>query len=241
MNDIVKECRPAAFFESLGRRLKNDGMTWDGIFMVFVVFLSQVFTYVYLLVMGISLNARDYSILYSLSSLLTTIMIAPQVFNFTVSWFTSKISGNEYTLSLVRFFGTVGLSLSAASCILIYLLSPFIAHYLGIENPLMVIFVSVAIIFLQSAIGGMFKGLQKFKYQGIIQVLQGFALLFLGFVFVFAGLGIYGGLIAFPLSFTVTTALSWYFIHRVYGGKEEFLAKPDLFLTPVIPCYLCWR
>ena len=114
-NNIVKECCPAAFFKSLARQLKNDGMIRDGILMVVIVFFSQFFTYVYLLVMGIALDARTCGVLYSLSSLFTTIMLLSQVFTSTVSWYTSKIGEEKaaYVLSLVRYFRSRSFFLSA--------------------------------------------------------------------------------------------------------------------------------
>lgn len=127
----MKEYRPTAFFESLVRQLKNDGMIRDGILMVVIVFFSQFFTYVYLLVMGIALDARTYGVLYSLSSLLTTIMLLSQVFTSTVSWYTSKIGEEKaaYVLSLVRYFRSRSFIISAGLFALFIVFSPSISYY----------------------------------------------------------------------------------------------------------------
>ncbi len=208
-------------------QIKTDDMTRHGLMMVAFSVLAGFFRYLYQLSMGIFLEAEQYGILFSLTSLLSIILIISMAISTTLAKFTSKLraegrlGGVNYLwhYSLKRAF-LIGIAIFA----LLAGISPLISQFLNINNlfyPL-ILFSTILISLAYSTNTGVLQGLQRFLPLGSASALLAFLIVTLGALLVYAGFGIYGGLAAFPLSYIVVLLLTFFFLRNLsHIGNEQ--------------------
>lgn len=206
--------------------LKTDDMTHHGLVMVFFSILSGIFGYLYQLSMGILLSSEDYGILYSLFSLFTIVAVLTQTISISVANFVSKakaqerLSGVNY---LWRFFLKRTFILGLGLFLVLALLSPIISKFLSISNNLypIIIFATLVVAFVYPTNLGVLQGLQRFLPLGFTQTLLTFSRFLLGFVLVYLGFGLFGGLLAVPISFLLAFLIGILFLRGLpqYGNE----------------------
>ncbi|NVM21691.1 MAG: oligosaccharide flippase family protein [Desulfobacterales bacterium] len=211
---------------SLKHGLRMDDMTRHGLVMAFFSILGGIFSYLYQLSMGMLLSPENYGILYSLFSLFTIVAVLTQTISITVANFVSKakaqgkLSGVSY---LWRFFLKRTFILGLGLFLVLALLSPLISRFLGISSNLypIVIFTALIVAFIYPTNLGVLQGLQRFLPLGTTQTFWNLSKLFFGAVLVYLGLGLFGALLAIPLSFLLACLIGLFFLRDIprYGNE----------------------
>ncbi|MFH0847831.1 MAG: oligosaccharide flippase family protein [Chloroflexota bacterium] len=208
--------------------LRRDDIAIQGVTMVVFSVISGVFMYLYQLAMGILLEPEAYGTLFSLTSLFYIVTISAQAVSTTVARFVSKLRAEDELENLGylrRFFLKRALVIGLVTFALFTLGSSFIARFLNIDKPLYVVtlFSAMLFIFLFYANQGTFAGLQRFLPLGISLASESFFLMLVGASLVYLGLGIYGGLIAFPVSYMIALLVSFFWMRSLPGGESKEL------------------
>ncbi len=201
-------------------------MTRHGFIMVVFSLLSGFFMYLYQLAMGIMLDPQDYGALFSLTSFLSIILVSSQALSTTISRFVSKLRverGLGSVSSLRNYFLKKAFFIGLSAFFSISLLSPLISRFLNISSPayIIVLFSTLSAAFLFVTNMGTLNGLQRFLPLGISLVIESFLIMLLGSLLVYVGFGIYGGLIAFPVSYVIVLSISFFFLRDLPFTAEN--------------------
>ncbi len=202
---------------TLIERIKNDDLARHGFIMVVFSVLSGIFMYLYQLIMGILLEPKDYGSLFSLTSFLSIVLVFSQALSTTVSHFVSRlgVKGGLAPVSYLRHsFLKKALFLGLSMFLVLTIMSPLISRFLNIGSPLyiVILFSTMCTVFLFSTNQGTLSGLQRFFPLGFSSALENFLILVIGGLLVYAGFGIYGGLIAWPASYVIALVVSFFFL-----------------------------
>jgi O-antigen/teichoic acid export membrane protein len=193
---------------SIKQRVKADDMTRHSTMMVTFGLVAGFFNYLYQLSMGILLTPAQYGTLFSLTSLLAIVMILSQSFQTSATKFVSKFKAQnnlgginylwKFSLKRTLLLG-LGLFLALA------MLTPLLSRFLNIENEwyFIILFFSFILAFALPINWGVLGGLQRFLPLGFSTALWAFLKLSIGVLLVYLGLGVYGGLLPFPLAYFI--------------------------------------
>jgi O-antigen/teichoic acid export membrane protein len=215
--------------------ISSSEMTRDGLLMVIFISLANFFNYLYQLSMGILLSQAYYSILLSLTSLLVIIMVFSQTLTVAMAKYVSSLQARSqaegvdyfWKSSLKRF-----LLLGILVFVIFIALSPLLANLLKLDNIIypVIIFMSLPFLFLLSVNWGVLQGLQRFFHFGFSQALAAVLKVAIGALLIYAGCGIYGGLVAIPVSFALALWLSFHPLQDLPKTRNRESPAPSLYL-----------
>jgi O-antigen/teichoic acid export membrane protein len=207
-------------------KLRSDSMTSQGLMMAAFSLLGGGFSYLYQLSMGILLTPAQYGILFSLTSLFVLFMTAYRTIQVSIAKFTSSLKlvnkwgriNYLWTLSLKQAF-VIGLVTFA----FLALLTPVLSGFFNIDNHLLtiVLFSSSIFTFAIPVNRGILQGLQRFLPLGLSTALLQFLRFATAITLVYLGSGIYGGLLAFPVAYTITFFVTLFFLRDLRGFSAE--------------------
>ncbi len=198
----------------LGSGSLNDKLTRHSLIMLVCGLGAGFFSYVFQFSMGILLNTEQYGVLFSLTSLITIIIVFSESVTLAVAKFTAAFEGED-RIGAIYYFWRRALTRATLSGLMIFavaaLASPVIIRFLNIDRILFLIlpFGTILFVFALSVNWGIMQGVQNFVSLGLTQLFLSMLRAGLGIVLVLAGWGIYGGLAAFPIAFLVTLAISF--------------------------------
>lgn len=197
----------------LAARLRADDMAFHGAVMAGFGLAVNLFSYLYQLAMGALLPPVQYGVLFTFTSLLVIVSVFSQSIAAAVARLTSQFRANG-GLGQVNYLWRYSLRrtfcLGVGGFLLLWGLSPLISRFLQIDDQsyAIILFSSLAVVFVLSASWGTLQGLQRFLALGSSQTVHAVSKLLLGVLFVGLGLGVGGGLAAIPLSFLLAFGLS---------------------------------
>ncbi len=214
-------------FGSLKQKLKTDDMARHGLMMVAFGILVGVFSFLYQLIMGVMLPEKEFAIVYTLVSIFVIFSIFGQAIEISVTKFVSKhkalgqMGGVNY---LWRFSLRRMLLLGVAAFILFTLLTPVISNYLRIDNYLytFILFSSLLLMFALPTNYGALRGLQRFLPLGSSVTLWSGSRFLLGALLVYLGLGVYGAMLAHPLSLLIAFLVTLFLLKNLgkFGSER---------------------
>lgn len=217
------------------QRIKTDEMIKDSLLLVSLITLANLFNYFYQLSMGILLPQAQYGILLGLNSLLVIIMVFSQTLTVAVAKYVSSLQARGWVEG-ANYFWKSSLKRSLLFGIVIFAifiaLSPLVANFLKLENIIypIIIFTSLPFLFLLSVNWGVLQGLQRFFYFGFSQVLAAALKVAIAVLLVYVGWGVYGGLVAVPVSFALALWLSFPPLRNLPATGNRKLPAPSLYL-----------
>ncbi len=226
---VVEQDTPAGLISTFRRKFISDDMTRHGMVMVTFFVLAGFFMYLYHLSMAILLEPQEYGALFSLTSLMTILMVFSQAMSTTVSKFTAA-AGVRGELGRVnylwRFFLRRAVLIGIASFTVLSLLSSLISGFLGIDSLFyaIILFSTMLSLFVYTTNQGVLSGLQRFLPLGAILGLQSLLAVTFGVLFVLPGGRIYGGLAAYSLSFLAVSLLSFIPLRKLSEATSEPVA-----------------
>ena len=198
-------------------RLMQDDMARDGLIMVIFGLLTGLFNYLYQISMGIMLSPADFGTLFSLFSLFMIVWWLTQALQTPMTKFVStfKAQGSigkasylwSASLKGMLLVGLAAFAVSAA-------LSPLVCNLLRIDDNLYAVLLFAAFImaFALPVNNGALRGLQQFIPSGFSNSLLAFLRFSLAVLFVWLGLGVYGGLLPIVLAYCAALLVTTYFL-----------------------------
>lgn len=215
---------------SIKDKLKSDDMTRHGLMMAGFGLFAGFLNYLYQFFMGTLLTPRQFGTLYTLLSLFSIILVISQIYQNSVTKFTSRFRALNYLgqmNSLWRFFLRRTALIGAAAFAVLALLSPLISKFLNIANNwyLIILFSSFALAVVIAANYGILRGLQRFLALGLSQTIWASLRLAAGVVLVYLGFAIYGALLALLISYLIVFVITMFFLRDLSRTSKE---KPDL-------------
>lgn len=222
----------------------NDKFTRNAIFMFFAASFASLSNLIYQLVLVRNLSEVEYGILSSLISLLLIIAMPIAAFKTMVVKFISAFNIREKYNKLTNLLFTfmkhnfiIGLVIFLA----VILFRKNISYFLNIETDIYIIYLALIILLngILPVLSGFLQGLEKFYWEGTINIISGLIKIIFTFIFIKAGLSVIGGLIGFIISMVLGIML--YFVpiknaileikDRVTVGREE-IRKMYSYLMP---------
>lgn len=198
-----------------------------GLLMLIFSVINGISMYVFQLIMAVLLHPEQYGVLFSLTSFFSIIIVIAPAIAITLSKYTTRLLAADradsldylWRHSLKRAF-VIGLVLF----VFLLSLSPLISRFMNLASTayFIVITTTILVVPLYATNTGVLQGLQRFITLGISNTLQALIIVILGPVFVYAGLGILGGLVVFPTSYFIVLILTTCILHRLLrsrGGK----------------------
>ncbi len=213
--------------------LSDEKLTRHSLIMVALGVAGGSLNYLYQFFMGLLLNTEQYGVLFSLTSLMTIVIVFSQGLTITVAKFISKLKA-EGRRGAIHYLWQRSLLRATAISVLAFALlaasSPLIIQFLNIDRVfyLIVLLCTILFVFALSVNWGIMQGLQQFVCLGITQVLLELLKAGLGVVLVLIGWGIYGGLAAFPIAFSATLIVSFFFLRGLSNEKREHVAAGNV-------------
>jgi O-antigen/teichoic acid export membrane protein len=206
---------------------RADDLARHSLLMVIFGAVGSFFSYLYQLSMGMLLTPAQYGTLLSFTSLFTIIAILSQSVQISVARFTSRFKA-ENKLGGVNYLWKSSLKKTLLFGLLLFtaliLFAPLLSRFLHTNNNwyAIILFASLLLAFALPANWGLLQGLQRFFPLGLSQALWSFLRVFIGTLLVYFGLGIYGGLLSFPLAYLIVFLLTLFFLRDLTKlGNEK--------------------
>jgi len=207
----------------------SDKFAKNAIFMFFAASFASLSNLIYQLVLVRNLTGVEYGILSSLISLLLIIAMPIAAFRTMVIKFISAFNIRDKFNKISSLFFTFAkhnLIIGLFIFLVVLIFRKNIAYFLNIETDTYMIY--LAIILLLNAIypvlSGFLQGLEKFYWEGTINIISGLIKIIFTFIFVKAGLSIIGGLVGFIISLTLGIMLYFFPIRRAIVSMKDKLS-----------------
>jgi len=208
--------------------------------MIFGTNFVNVLNYLYHLIMGRLLGPSFYGELAALFSLVGILGIVTLALNTVIVKYISSTNGDLERKGLVRWFTNKILIFSLALFVLVVLLSPIIASFLKINNPILVISVAVVAVFSLLVVvnKAVLQGLLRFNETVAIILTENGLKLILGVVFVYLGFSVGGAMLGLAIGAILGWLLSKSFIKGLAGSKEEISPDAKSIVDYFVPVFL---
>src|SRR3990167_8890496 len=208
--------------------------------MIFGTNFVNVLNYLYHLIMGRLLGPSFYGELAALFSLVGILGIVTLALNTVIVKYISSTNGDLERKGLVRWFTNKILIFSLALFVLVVLLSPIIASFLKINNPILVISVAVVAVFSLLVVvnKAVLQGLLRFNETVAIILTENGLKLILGVVFVYLGFSVGGAMLGLAICAILGWLLSKSFIKGLAGSKEEISPDAKSIVDYFVPVFL---
>ena len=213
--------------------LKKENMARHFLVMSGFGFVSGIFNYLYQLAMGRMLQPGDFGTLGSLTNLFMIVTVLGITIRSVMTKITSKYHA-ENNLEAIGYLWRVYqkrlLIFGSIAFVFVAALSPQISGFLKIGNPWypLVLFLSLTLAFTLPLNYGTLNGLHRFISLGWTTALWPLLRLVLAVVLIKIGLGLYGGLAPFVLSFIIVFPITYYMLRDLPGKKEDRVEFPGL-------------
>lgn len=195
------------------------------------------------IIMSRKLGPSEYGTLASLLSLSSITLISLSAIGFIVARFISYFRTREQYDNmkyLAQWSFIVFFFLGLAVFILNILISRIIARYLGISQPLIIIFgLVIWISFLVPIIEGIFRGLQEFSKLSNYKIADAFIKLLICSIIVFIGLETKSIIVGLAIASAITIILSIILLRRVYITKPYKMNLKDIYVFS-IPVFIAF-
>lgn len=223
------------------------GLSWlshpllsGSVVMVIGTNFVNILNYLYHLIMGRLLGPSFYGELAALFSLVGILGIVTLALNTVIVKYISSTSGDFERKGLVRWFTKKILIFSLALFVLVAILSPIIASFLKIDNPILVISVAVVAVFslLMVVNKAVLQGLLRFNETVAIILAENGLKLILGVAFVYLGFSVGGAMLGLTIGAILAWLLSKSFLKGLAGSKEEINPDAKSIVGYFIPVFL---
>jgi O-antigen/teichoic acid export membrane protein len=216
--------------EKILTSLKQDDMLRHSLYTVALILVGAAFSLLYDMSMSALLPPGQFGLLFSLVSLHTMILVFSDSLLLAVAKFTSRLVAIEHTGRIHNLWQKLLKRTLLASFIgfaVIAALSPLIADFLKIETVAypIILFSFIIGVFGLAVNRGILQGMQRFIPFGGLLAAGHFLKFAFGVLLVFLGMEIYGAVAALPIAFTIVFLLSFIFLRKLPGNREE---KADL-------------
>lgn len=204
----------------------NDKFSKNAIFMFFAASFASLTNLIYQLVLVRNLTEIEYGILSSLISLLLIIAMPIAAFRTMVIKFISAFNIREKLNKIPGLFFVFmrhNLIIGLVTVGAVLLLREKITYFLNIGSDIYINYLAL-ILFLSAiypVLSGFLQGLEKFYWEGAINIISGLIKIGFTFIFVKAGLNIIGGLVGFIISLMLGIMLYFFPI------REAIIAIKD--------------
>lgn len=177
--------------------------------------------YIYHFVMGRLLGPVSYGELATLFSLVTLIGMISLSLGLVIVKYVSSAQSREEVESLMGWFNKRMFIAVTAFSLLLILISPFVASFIGISHPAVIILVAVSFLFMiPSAFNrSVLQGLTRFKEMVISTSVEALLKLILGVGLVYFGFSVGGAMVGLVIAIFVGWLLARRFIAD-YAVKE---------------------
>ncbi|MBI2028403.1 MAG: oligosaccharide flippase family protein [Candidatus Levybacteria bacterium] len=199
----------------------------SGSIIVFLgTFVGNIFNFLFNFFMTRNLSVSDYGILASLVSIILLFALAsdsiiPTVIHFSGQYFArneiKKVSAFFWKLNkLFIIFGIVTLGI-------FIIFGSNVSHFFKIENNFLIFLVGViiSVISLSSLNKGILAGRLSFGYISFFNFFSSILKFFAGMLFVFLGLGVNGGILAFLIAHLFAYLFTFFPLKSILRGKRE--------------------
>ena len=185
--------------KALKFRIAKGRFIRDALIMMIAMTLSNIFNYLYQLMMGRLLTPQEYGELFSLLSLFYLFSVVFTTINVSITKFTTVYAAKEgygkiksLLIKASKNFALIGILVYG----IVILLSPAISNFLKIEDSkyMIVLFASIPFGLILPVYQGVLRGLQRFFALGISMVSWSLFKLLFGIALVVLGYGVLGGL-----------------------------------------------
>lgn len=213
--------------------LKQDNMARHFVMMAGFGFASGVFNYLYQLAMGRMLQPGDFGTLGSLANLFMIVTVLGVTIRSVMTKFASKYHA-ENNLEAIGYLWRVYqkrlLIFGSIAFVFVAALSPQISGFLKIGNPWypLVLFLSLTLAFALPLNYGTLNGLHRFISVGWTTALWPLLRLVLAVVLIKIGLGLYGSLAPFVLSFIIVFPITYYMLRGLPEKGKDKVEFPGL-------------
>lgn len=223
-----------------GLSLLSHPLLSGSVVMIFGTNFVNILNYLYHLIMGRLLGPSFYGELAALFSLVGILGIVTLALNTVIVKYISSTSGDFERKGLIRWFTKKILVFSLVLFVLVVILSPFIASFLKIDNPLLVFFVGVVAVFslLMVVNKAVLQGLLRFNETVVIVLTENGLKLILGVALVYLGFSVGGAMLGLTIGAILGWLLSKSFLKGLAGSKEEISPDGKSILSYFIPVFL---
>lgn len=191
----------------------------------------NVINYGYHLIMGRALGPVNYGVLASIYSLLYLISVVPSSASISIVKFISSAESDGETYSIFKSLSRFVFYLASVLSLVFFVLSPFIARFLNIENFWIVSMVSLVMFFTLITLVNQAtsQGLLKFTGSVIPNLVSAVIKLGLGITLVILGWSVFGAIFAVVVGAVLSYFYSRWFIKKILNKRksgELFNLKP---------------
>ncbi|MFB6144813.1 MAG: oligosaccharide flippase family protein, partial [Candidatus Nanohaloarchaea archaeon] len=221
-------------FASLGReyatRLLQDDLFQDSSILVVATVIGGGFNYLYQIAMGRMLGPEQYGVFGALFGLTYLIGVMSKGTGIVTTRYISKHTQQEAKKFLRDFQLRVSAFMFVAFAGLM-LVSGYILDFIKFDDPvLLAIVVASALLGPVKAVNfNTLRGLQRFKAQGGLQVLQFALKLVLGVSLVALGYGLYGALGSLLITGVLTLAITVYYLRDMYSATGSYSEMSEVY------------
>lgn len=213
---------------------KNESLLKHGMIILIASMIVNVCNYVFQLYMGRTLGPIEYGILGALFSIIYIITFSFSSIQTIISKFTSEYKAkNEYGKIFNLFTKTIKKIILFGLILFIgfIIFSNFIADFLKIPSttPIILVGLFLCFSFLSPVITGILNGLQKFKWQGIVNIINAFFKLLFGILLVSLGFGVVGAVLSLSIGVILTIALSLIPLSFLFKYRKQLINHIKLF------------
>jgi len=222
------------------KRILKHPLFAGGLVMVGGSMLGNVVNYVYHLLMGRMLGPINYGTLASLYSILYLISVVPSSASVAIVKFISSAKSKKETYEIYSSIKRSMFFLAFISSIVFFVVSPFIANFLHIDNSLMVSLLSIILFFSLITLVNQATSQGLLKFIGSVGpgLVSSIVKLALGLLFVFLGWSVFGAIVAVTIGIILAYIYSSRFIDKILEKKKivkKFDIKPLLiYAFPVL-------
>ncbi len=196
--------------------------------------LVAIASYLFFFAMARMLSQQDYGLLYSLIALLYIFSVPTETIRFVISKYvaifkTKKEYGKIKNLFKRSFKKLFFYSLPAL--FLVIIIAPtWLSGFLHVDVwHIIVASLTIPFIFLLPIIHGTLQGLNRFVALGMNNSIEMILKLVIAVVLVFIGLGVYGAIVAIPLSVALAIAFGFIPLKKIMESDEEKVESSPIY------------
>jgi O-antigen/teichoic acid export membrane protein len=187
---------------------------------------GNVINYIFNLMMGRLLSVSEYGLMVALNSLFVLVGIFSVSFVNLITKFSAKYHSTDNkagTYILIEYGSKFLIIFSSILLGILLLLTPFLGHFLKIENYLYIFLIELSIFFslLMSLPSGFFQGALRFYSLTVITLAQPVIRLVVAVILILGGYALLGPLVGIMLSGLLSIIVTYIYIFKRYRTKYE--------------------
>ncbi len=215
---------------------KDDSLLRDSLLFFSASMIGNLAGFFYHFYMGRVLGPADYGVLAAMLSILYIIYVAFNVIQTSISKFTAEFSAqhNPHKIAYLFIYGLKKLSIYGIIGLLVYTLGGwiFIADFAKIPRSTYFLFgILVPFVFILPLSRGILQGVQNFKQLSLNLIVEGIVKVVAGITLVYLGLRVNGAVLGIVLSFIAAFAVA------IPALRHYFSVNPQPFPTKEIYKY----